>query len=105
MMQLQLILVVKFFLSFPSLFFLSVTYDIIEINFSNVILMVCHKMSSIDVPYRELLTSVAKPGIYIWGGPNIKLDNKFFCVYILIISILIVIYIQFNNQNSKVYYL
>ena len=28
----------------------------------------------------------------------------FFFVYILIISILIVMYIQFNNQNSKVYY-
>ena len=46
----------QFFPQFSSLFFLFVTYDIFEINFSSVILMVCHKMSNIDVSHRELLT-------------------------------------------------
>ena len=49
------------------------------------------------------LRTVAELGIYIWGAKH-KIKQLIISVYILIISILTVMYIQFNNQNPKVYY-
>ena len=47
--------------------------------------------------------AVAESIIYIWGVKH-KIRQLIISVYILIISILTVMYIQFNNQNLKVYY-
>ena len=50
------------------------------------------------------MEAVAESEIYIWGAKH-KISQLIIYVYILIISILTVMYIQFNNQNPKVYYL
>ena len=41
---------------------------------------------------------------FIFGGAKHKFRQLIISMYIFIISILTVIYIQFNNKNPKVYY-
>ena len=41
---------------------------------------------------------------FIFGGAKHKIKQLIISVYILIISILKVMYIQFNNQDPNVYY-